>query len=211
MPTEKAVCDLFNVSRITVRKAYDALSQNGYIRKEQGKGSFVNSKEAGLQLNQLCGFSEEMRLLGKEPSTRLIRHQVIAPGDQAKKALMMEAGQKVHVFERLRCADGVPMALEAVHLPFHLFPDIENHDITQSLYKLLMEQYYCNPSRAEQSIRADLAGPHAERHLKVKSGKPVLTITRVTFDQYGTPFEYVESTYRGDRYAFHVSLGAKPV
>ena len=47
MPTEEAIGQLFNVSRITVRQALDCMAQNGYIYKIQGKGSFVSSQKNG--------------------------------------------------------------------------------------------------------------------------------------------------------------------
>ena len=61
IPTEEAIGELFGVSRITVRQALDGLAQGGYIYKIQGKGSFVSAKKAGMQLNHLVGFSDEMR------------------------------------------------------------------------------------------------------------------------------------------------------
>ena len=207
MPTEKEICDLFNVSRTTVRMALNTLCQNGYIYKIQGKGSFVAHKKTDMQLNHLCGFSEEMRHIGLTPSTRLISQQVTSPGERVAESLMLTPNQKIHVFERLRLADSTPMALEKVHLPFHRFPGLENKDVTASLYKLLSKEYGCERSRAEQSIRAGLADRHAAKLLEIKSGMPVLLITRITFDNSGVPFEYVESIYRGDKYVFNVSLG----
>ena len=64
IPTEEAIGELFGVSRITVRQALDGLAQGGYIYKIQGKGSFVSAKKAGMQLNHLVGFSDEMRSIG---------------------------------------------------------------------------------------------------------------------------------------------------
>lgn len=79
MPTEEAIGALFSVSRITVRQALDGLAQAGYIYKVQGKGSFVASKKAGMQLNHLIGFSDEMRSLGLEPSTILVEQSLMLP------------------------------------------------------------------------------------------------------------------------------------
>ena len=207
MPTEREICELFNVSRTTVRMALNTLCQNGYIYKIQGKGSFVAHKKTDMQLNHLCGFSDEMRQLGRSPSSQLIHQQTVAPSEHIAEALMLNPQQRILVFERLRLADDIPMALEKVHLPFHRFPGLENKDITRSLYKLLSKEYGCERSRAEQSIRAGAADRHAANILKIKNGMPVLLITRVTFDNNGVPFEYVESTYRGDKYVFNVSLG----
>lgn len=207
IPTESEICNMFNVSRTTVRAALNVLCQNGYIYKIQGKGSFVFPKQTDMQLNHLCGFSEEMRRLGYVPSTQLISYQLLSPSSHVAEQLMLGAGQKAYMFERLRLADDAPMALEKVYLPFHRFPGLESKDLSSSLYKLLDKEYGCQRSRAEQSLRADFADKYTAGVLDLKSGMPVLRIRRVTFDSSGMPFEYVESTYRGDKYVFNVSLG----
>lgn len=109
MPTEEAIGALFSVSRITVRQALDGLAQAGYIYKVQGKGSFVASKKAGMQLNHLIGFSDEMRSLGLEPSTILMEQSLMLPTEAVAKALNIDVTQKIYFLTRIRCADGVPM------------------------------------------------------------------------------------------------------
>ncbi len=108
MPTEEAIGALFSVSRITVRQALDGLAQAGYIYKVQGKGSFVASKKAGMQLNHLIGFSDEMRSLGLEPSTILMEQSLMLPTEAVAKALNIDVTQKIYFLTRIRCADGVP-------------------------------------------------------------------------------------------------------
>ena len=196
MPTEEAIGALFSVSRITVRQALDGLAQAGYIYKVQGKGSFVASKKAGMQLNHLIGFSDEMRSLGLEPSTT----------EAVAKALNIDVTQKIYFLTRIRCADGVPMAVEKVHMPFYRFAGIETQDLSKSLYALLKEQYGCECSKAVQSIQAGAASSHDAKLLKIKTGMPVLCISRTTYGMDGAPFEYVDSIYRGDKYIFNVTL-----
>ncbi len=206
MPTESEIGVLFNVSRITVRQALDGLQQLGYIYKVQGKGSFVSSKKTGMQLNQLKGFSEEMRNLGLEPSTILVKLEMIHPTENVAKALGIDASQQIYAITRVRCADNTRMALEYVHIPFSRFPGLENYDLTTSLYTLLNEKYRCFTSKAVQSIQAGEASREDSRLLQIKAGAPVLRITRTTYTREGVPFEYVESIYRGDKYVFNVTL-----
>ena len=87
MPTEETIGETFGVSRITVRQALDGLAQSGYIYKIQGKGSFVAAKKAGMQLNHLIGFSDEMRSIGMEPSTSLISQSLEFPSEPVANAL----------------------------------------------------------------------------------------------------------------------------
>ena len=206
IPTEEAIGELFGVSRITVRQALDGLAQGGYIYKVQGKGSFVSAKKAGMQLNHLIGFSDEMRGIGMTPSTVLIDQCLTAPNEAVAAALRLDAAQKVYLISRVRCADEIPMAVEKVCLPFSRFAGIETQDLSQSLYALLKQRYGCEPYKAVQSIQAGLANSSDAKLLQIKVGGPVLRITRTAFDSNDVPFEYTESVYRGDKYVFNVTL-----
>jgi GntR family transcriptional regulator len=206
IPTEEEMCDHFNVSRITIRRALDGLMQEGYIYKQQGKGSFVTTKRTDIQLNHLQGFNQEMRALGFDPSTKLISMELIAPSEIVAASLVISSTQKVYVITRLRCADGMPMAIEKVHMPFSRFAGIEHEDFTQSLYEILRQKFGCEFIKAEQSIKASCATESDSELLEIKLGKPVLLINRVTYDQTGKPFEFVQSTYRGDKYQFNVTI-----
>ncbi len=206
MPTEEEICQLFNISRITVRKALDGLMQSGYIYKQQGKGSFVTTKKTGFQLDHLKGFSEEMRMLGKEPSSKIISFDITEPTQKAARELKLEVNQKIYLLERLRSADGQPISIERVYLPFHRFPTLQSGDLAGSLYEVLQYQYGCVSHHAQQQILAGLATEEEALILGVKPGAAVLRTYRITCEQDGTVFEYVEATYRGDQYQFNVTL-----
>ena len=203
MPTEGTIGEIFGVSRITVRQALDGLAQSGYIYKIQGKGSFVAAKKAGMQLNHLIGFSDEMRSIGMEPSTSLISQSLEFPSEPVANALELDVSQKVYIIARLRCADA---AVETVYLPFARFAGIETYDMSKSLYTLLRQRYGCEPAKAIQSIQSGLAKAKEAKQLQIKAGAPVLRITRTAYDGAGVPFEYTESVYRGDKYVFNVTL-----
>ena len=70
------------------------------------------------------------------------------------KALQIDAQQQVYVIKRLRCADGIPMSVEQVHIPFFRFPGIESLDLTGSLYMLFQNYYGCECAKAVQHIQA---------------------------------------------------------
>ncbi len=206
MATEQEICKQFGVSRNTVRQALDELVQLGYIYKVQGKGTFISFSKTAMQMNHLLGFSEEMRAQGKEPATVLLENKIEMPSEAGAKALQIEQNQPVYLLIRLRCADGVPMAVEKVHIPCHRFVGLDAHNGNQSLYQLLKEDYGCECSRASQNIQAGIAASCEAKLLKVPTGTPILHITRTTYDSDGIPFEYVDSVYRGDKYVFSVTI-----
>lgn len=209
MPTEEEICSLFNISRITVRRALDGLMQNGYIYKQQGKGSFVTTKKTDFQLDHLKGFTEEMRMLGKEATNQIITLTIITPSEKVAEILKIDVSQKIYHLVRLRCVDGCPIAIERVHLPFYRFPTLNSMDLSRSLYDILNLQFGCESYKGVQTIRAGLASEEEAKLLDILYGTAVLHIDRTTYEQNGTVFEYVESTYRGDQYQFNVTLYKK--
>lgn len=206
MPTEEEICELFGISRITVRRALEGLQQGGYIYKQQGKGSFVMTKKTGFQLNHLKGFTDEMRALGKEPSSEVLSLEIMPPSEKAAEVLGIDITQKIYCLERLRLADGVPIAIERVHLPFYRFPTLKTLNLQESLYEILRYQFGCESYKGIEEIRAGLASEEEARLLLIVPGSAVLHINRTTYEQEGMAYEYVESTYRGDQYQFTVTL-----
>ncbi|MEG1520018.1 MAG: GntR family transcriptional regulator [Clostridia bacterium] len=206
MPTEDEICKAFDTSRITARHALDVLANNGLIVKIQGKGTFVNKKKADLGLNILSGFSEEMKQKGKTPSTILLGINLIKATEIVAEGLNISVDSQVYSLERVRCADGIPVAYEKVYLSFSMFPDIVKNDLTGSLYTVLQQQYNITVSYAEQTLEAGLANQKLAELLSVAVGSPVLNITRSTFNTSGEPFEYVLSVYRSDMYTFKVTM-----
>ena len=206
MPTEQEVCEIFNVSRITARHAFELLANQGLIVKAQGKGTFISEKKADMQLNVLQGFSLEMASIGKEPSTIFLNIQLTVPSRKIASKLDLSESSKIYILERIRCADGVKMAYEKVHLPFYLIPDLEKHDLTKSLYAILSSKYQIEPYKASQTIEATLAYQKQAEMLEVKVNSPLLAVERLTYNKNNRPYEFTESLYRGDKYKFSVTM-----
>lgn len=206
LPTEDVLCSYFNVSRITVRKALTELLHEGYIIKRHGKGSYVKSGVAKMQLNSLQGFTEEMRSRGMAASSKVIGIELVNADNIVAGKLNIEEGSKVYCLERLRLANNEPMSIEKVYIPYYLCSDLEKHDLTKSLYEILDKNYGLNPKKAEQSIEASIAGKREREILGIKLRSPILKIERTSYLSNNTPLEYVTSVYRGDKYIFYVTI-----
>ncbi len=109
--------------------------------------------------------------------------------------------------QRLRLADGEPMAIETTHLPLGRFRGLRKY-LTPggSLYQVLRDRFDVEMGHAEETIETALAGPHEAELLGADVGMPMLLLSRHSFDTSERPVEWVRSVYRGDRYKFVAEL-----
>ena len=207
VPSERELCEQYEISRITVRQALTALVMEGRLIRAQGRGTFVASPRIEQQLTQLTGFTQDMQARGKRPSARVLEADSISALPTVARALNIKAGESVIMLKRLRLADGEPVAIETAYLPENRCRGLLKEKLaTRSLYDILAKKYRLKPVRAMQQMEA-IACPVAEaRLLGTRRGAPVLHIHRTTYDRAGRPFELVESFYRGDRYTFYAEL-----
>lgn len=205
LPTESDLANGLNVSRSTVRNALKTLEEQGRIERTPGRGTIVREARLGQLLGRLTGFTEEMKLRGLTPSSRLVQAIRTTPSAPVKALLRLE-NEPVWQLQRVRCADGEPIAIESLYISGSLLAE---NDVTAlrdgSLYDLLDRRGRA-PVSSEQSVEAALANPEDAALLNIEPGRAVLQFERLSFDAAGEPLEYVISTYRGDKYRVYVLL-----
>jgi GntR family transcriptional regulator len=209
IPSERELSERYRISRMTARQALVELTGEGIVRREQGKGTFVAEPKIMQSLSRLTGYTEDMQERALRPGARVLRIEMMGATERAAETLLIPTGAPILLLERLRMADGTPMAVEASHLHFDGMQELLSEDLENaSLYQLLTEKWGVIPTKAEQQMEAALCSRRRQTLLDLGENAPVLKIRRTTYDQHGQPFEYVESTYRADRYVFHVELAS---
>jgi DNA-binding GntR family transcriptional regulator len=199
--SEKEISTQMRVSRMTVRQAVKSLCSQGVLYSQRGKGTFVSQIKWKKNFRYVLSFSEEMSNSGSRPSSKLLSLGVVRADTTTARALRMKTGDKIISLRRLRLANGVPMAIEWSHIPLHFCPDLlETFDARTSLYEMLAESYGIHIAVTEEEAEAALATAEESRLLKIRKGSPVFNFVRTSYLHDGKPVEYVNSTYRGDRY-----------
>jgi len=210
LPTERALCDEFGVSRATVRHVLQALESEQRIYRRQGKGTFVARAKIEQRLG-LTSHTEEMRASGIRPGSKLIDVSREAAGREVGEALRLGHAGEVLRIERLRLADGEPIAIEVLYLDARRFDGVSSalgDDV--SFYQLLSSSYGVELASAEETIEATVAGAREAKLLDCGAGAALLQLSRLTHDTNGAPVEYVRSVYRADRFRFRQRLERQP-
>src|SRR4051812_47880928 len=114
IPSEAQLSDRYRTSRITVRHALALLEDEGLVHRQQGSGSFIRPRHFAVGPRKLTSFSEEVRDRGASHSSRLLSIDVVAATEDLPLDLD-ESGAAVRV-ERVRMADGRPIAYQVSHL-----------------------------------------------------------------------------------------------
>lgn len=210
LPSERVLAERHGLARMTVRKELDRLVATGAIYRVQGRGTFVAEPRI-VQAEILTSFTEDIVARGMTPGARMLAQDLIRADDTLAAALELPPGSSVVALERLRTADGVPMALEWAALPAEDFPGLERARLEDaSLYALLRKRWGVSFGHADQRVRAVVLGRTDAALLEAEPGAPALLFQRVTRRPTGRVIESARSLYRGDRYEIHMRQARGP-
>ena len=209
LPAERDMATLTGLSRVTVRKAVQALVANGQLVQRRGSGTFVAPKVERLEqaLSLLTSFTEDMARRGKSVESVWLSRQIATPSPEEVMALGLGIGDRVARLERVRRSDDVPLAIERASLSTATLPDPGL--VETSLYAML-ESRGLRPVRAVQRISAANLGGRDAELLGVPVGAAGLRIERIGYLPSGRVVEFTRSLYRGDAYDFAVELTLSP-
>ena len=206
LPAERQLADRLRISRTTVQRAYNALRVNKLLSAQGRLGSIVQGTAGRLHsgMDRLKGFTEEMRELGRVPSSRILERAVVT--DPAIAALF-GLGEQARFLKlvRVRSGDGTPLSREVGWYNLQRAPELEQADLGGSVYAELA-RLGAPLDRCDQTIEA--AEPSAEECAIFGFPQPVpcLLIKRRSFTRDGDMLEYVEGLFRGDAYTYKLSL-----
>ncbi len=206
LPPERDLARDLNVSRMTVRQALSSLAARGLVERGAGRGTFVAPRKVDHDLTRVAGFSEQLARQGLEPGAKIIDVSETPADWRVSAALEIAPKAPVVRIQRVRLADGVPMALEDSWFPAEHFPGFADHDLHGSLYALMRDVYGVAPVRAIERLEPVLARAHEARALDVPARAPLMLVERTAYGGDGTPVEFAHDRYRGDRARFVVRV-----
>lgn len=203
--SENELCEMYDVSRITAKRALDELVKSGYINRLAGKGSFVQGRKIDHRLSNFYSFSEEVKKQGMKPSSELIKAKVIEVDEYISKQLGIDRGSKVNYIKRLRKADDRIIALDRSFIPLSICGVITQEELaSNSLYEVLIKKGV-TPDRATESFFAETTSQEDAKLLGMDEMVASLKVCRKTYCK-DKQIEYNYRFYKGQQYCYTVEL-----
>jgi GntR family transcriptional regulator len=207
IPSERELGEQYGLSRMTVRQSVMDLVKEGFLYREQGKGTFVARPKITQQLSKLTSFTEDMQARAQRTTAKVLKQEMWAADEATAEILRIKPGQLIFRVQRLRLTDGAPLALETAYINFIGCEKLLEEDLEHnSLYHLLETKFGVPPLEADQELEAGIAHEEEARLLQVVVRSPVLLLRRTTYTERNQPFEYATAVYRGDKYRFYTHL-----
>ena len=203
LPSEAELGERFGVSRTVVRQALLELELDGLIYRQKGRGSFVAPPKLRRRISVLTSFTQDWQEHGSRPGSRVLSQGMHPVGEIVARHLQITPGTAVFRLQRVRLVDDEPMVVQTAYLHFDgcerlLHEDFEN----RSLYEVLSSEHGMTPHQAEEEYEASIVRSGDAALLGLRSGSPVMFITRTTYNGNLVPFECVRSVGRADKYRY---------
>lgn len=208
LPTVVELCELYGVSKITVKRAIEQLTEQGLVTSRRGSGTFVKdtlgSAQADFVLGQndrAPGFTSEHK--GQNVSSEVYGFSIITAPEKVRQQLCLAEDDFVYYIERTRLVDDVPIVIEYTYMPIDLIPGLKKKDLYDSVYRFIREECGLKISSFHRTIRAVPATELEAERLKTDADAPLLELEQVGFLDSGQAFEYSVSRNVGSRFELH--------
>lgn len=206
IPTEDELCKIYEVSKATVKLAVLELARQGYLKRQQGKGTFVCKRVISEGLTMHTSFKELMLDAGLDFSTQVLAKTVMMPTDDLDAKLNISADTHVFYIKRLRSIDGEPVLLQEAYIPCQACPMLLGEDmVNNSLIDILEKKHSIEITKIKDYIELTYLTDDDARLLGLSGGAPALVMEQQLYSGE-SQIMYIRSLKRSDRFRFFIEF-----
>lgn len=202
LPTENELSEAYNVSRVTVRKALSGLSEQGYLYRKSGKGTFVAEKkiQRGITNGVLC-FTEMCNMMGATAGAKITKIALEDPTEKETALMSLGKDERILVLERIRYADGKPVQLELNKFP-ESFSFLFSENLNDSSLYEVLRRHNIVLDHSQKTLDIVFANAKEAKALGISNGYPLLRIESVIHDVDNTITNLCRQLCIGDKFKF---------
>jgi DNA-binding GntR family transcriptional regulator len=206
IPTEEELCKTYDVSKATVRSAILELVRQGYLMRQQGKGTFINKSTVSEGITMQTSLKELMFEEEHAFNTKVIAHTVMMPVDDMDIRLDITPDKHVIYIKRLRLIEDTPILVQETYIPYHVCPLLlEDNLENATLFEIIEKKYGIKITKAKNYIDITFLNLNESMLLNLSEGATALLLQQY-FYSGDTLIMYTRSVKRVDRINFHMEF-----
>jgi GntR family transcriptional regulator len=207
IPSERALMQMFGISRATVRQGLDNLVKEGILQRVQGKGTFVAPPKVNQGVLRLGDFSNTMRRSSLRVTGRMQGKEIVIPPLNIQQTLALASGQGAIWLQRLLLVEELPMMIETSYVSAARFPNLlPTYNGAEDLEQFIYQVFGVRIIQENETFEPVILESREAELLGVKSGFPALWVEMLACDELKAPVIYRTSLLRGDRCRFYIDL-----
>lgn len=203
IPSEKDLCDMWGISRSTIRQAIDNLIDNGVLYRIKDKGVYVCPKKYERNMTGVDAMVKDLISQGNKVSKKILSMNIISSTKQISKKMSVKLGTKVFEIIRYRVINNVPCTIETTYINAEKYPDfLKHYNEKASMDKLFGEYYDTVQTTGVEHISVTYASESEAKILKIANGSPLFFASGISLDQYGEIVMHYKQLIRPDKFNF---------
>lgn len=209
LPSEKEMGEIFQASKLTIKKAIDILVSEGLIVKRRGSGTFVKSlsieeMERLIVDNQMRGTSAFHP--DKEVTSKILQYEIVPATEKVASKLNIPMDTQVYEIYRVRLVNKQPTVIEKTFMPVSIIPGLRKTDLEGSIYTYIEDKLGLYIESGHRTISVRKANDIEVEELQLETGDPVGVAEQIGFLSNGAPFEYSISVHRYDQFSVEMMV-----
>jgi len=207
LPTESELCTFFDISDIVVKRAYSLLVEEGLVRRIQGSGTFVTTRETfcfPLRIPKNVEHYEKYNYQSK--FIRILLKDLLKTENNSHKILQLPVDTYIHVLKYIVYIEKTPVLLQSVYLPQLYFKEINTSEFMHSsLLFMIINDHGYQIDHAKSSFFPINISSHEAPLLSMMKNDPAHFIKTIIYSN-NKPLCYIETIFPGQYTEFEVIL-----
>ncbi len=207
LPSEQAMCEMFDLSRPVIRSALAALTAEGRVIKQARRGMFVAPQSTEVRfMTSTLGVFDDLSARGYKVTVKTFDYGLYPANEHERRVFNLPDGFEVIRARRVYMADGKPLTHTDISLPAHRLPGMEQLDMeNRSIFETIRERYGLTVIRADRWLTTGLAPADVAERMGIAEGKPMIKIDSIAYDHDGNALESYHAFYDASVAPIHIS------
>lgn len=200
IPTELELSKIYNVSRVTVRRATDNLVAKGLLNRTAGLGTFVCENKTTQKIATLKSFTEEMKELGLKCKTQVKSFTIEEATSHIADILGIEEYDMVYHIERFRYGNDDLLVIENTYMSVKKHPDISIKILEESKYEYFEKVKGSKIDYSYHQTSPILPSEKVADLFKIDQNTPIIKIANTTYLDDKSILDYTELYLNSPKY-----------